>query len=56
MNNIVKGLIAGSIFGIASVIPMLFMEFDDKPKTLLASFLNRFSIGFIVFIPITIGY
>ena len=28
MNNIIKGLIAGTIFGITSIIPMFFMEFE----------------------------
>ena len=49
MNNILKGLIAGLILGIVSIIPMLFMEFEDKRKAIIASFVNRFSIGFIIF-------
>ncbi|MCB0541679.1 MAG: hypothetical protein KDE33_29505 [Bacteroidetes bacterium] len=49
MNNIIKGLIAGLILGIVSIIPMLFMEFEDKRKAIIASFVNRFSIGFIIF-------
>lgn len=49
MTNITKGLIAGLAFGIASIIPMFFMEFEDKRKAIMASFINRFSIGFIIF-------
>lgn len=49
MNNISKGLIAGTILGIISIIPMFFMEFEDKKKAIIASFVNRFSIGFIIF-------
>lgn len=32
MDNITKGLIAGLALGIASIIPMFFMEFEDKKK------------------------
>jgi hypothetical protein len=46
MNNILQGLIAGIIFGIISVIPMLFMSFENKTVAIAASFLNRFAIGF----------
>lgn len=56
MDNITKGIIAGLVFGIASIIPMFFMEFEDKKKAIVASFINRFSIGFIIFnidLPIT---
>ena len=49
MNNIVKGLIAGTIFGIVSIIPMLFMTFEDKTRAMTASFVSRFAIGFIIF-------
>jgi hypothetical protein len=49
MNTILQGIIAGAIFGVASAIPMFFMSFEDKTKAILASFLNRFAIGFIIF-------
>ena len=49
MNNIVKGLIAGTIFGIVSIIPMFFMTFEDKTKAMTASFISRFAIGFVIF-------
>lgn len=49
MNNVLKGLIAGTVLGIVSIIPMFFMEFEDKQKAIIASFVNRFSIGFIIF-------
>src|ERR1700749_1911838 len=49
MNNITKGLIAGIIFGIVSIIPMLFMQFEDKTRAITASFISRFAIGFIIF-------
>ena len=49
MSNIIKGVIAGTIFGIASIIPMLFMTFEDKTRAITASFISRFAIGFIIF-------
>ena len=56
MDNITKGVIAGLAFGITSIIPMLFMKFEDKRKAIIASFINRFAIGFIIFnldLPVT---
>ncbi|MBB5396683.1 hypothetical protein [Mucilaginibacter sp. AK015] len=49
MNNITKGLIAGIIFGIVSILPMLAMKFGDKTAAMTASFISRFAIGFIIF-------
>lgn len=49
MTNIAKGLIAGTIFGVASIVPMFFMTFEDKTRAMTASFISRFAIGFIIF-------
>ena len=49
MNNIIKGVIAGIIFGIVSIIPMFFMPFENKTRAMAASFISRFAIGFIIF-------
>jgi hypothetical protein len=49
MNNIIKGTIAGLIFGIVSIIPMFVMTFENKPRAMTASFISRFAIGFIIF-------
>ncbi|MBK7790543.1 MAG: hypothetical protein IPJ54_18720 [Saprospiraceae bacterium] len=49
MNNIIKGLIAGTVFGIVSIIPMVFMTFEDKSRAMTASFISRFAIGFVIF-------
>lgn len=49
MTNIVKGLIAGTIFGVVSIIPMFFMTFENKTRAMTASFVSRFAIGFIIF-------
>lgn len=49
MDQITKGIIAGLAFGVASIIPMFFMKFEDKKKAIIASFINRFAIGFVIF-------
>ena len=49
MTNITKGILAGIIFGIVSIIPMMFMAFEDKTRAMTASFISRFAIGFIIF-------
>jgi len=49
MSNIIKGLTAGTIFGIVSIIPMFFMTFEDKTRAITASFISRFAVGFIIF-------
>jgi len=49
MTNIAKGLIAGTIFGIASTVPMFFMTFEDKTRAITAAFIARFALGFIIF-------
>jgi hypothetical protein len=49
MSDILKGVIAGLIFGIVSVIPMIFMKFENKQRAMIASFISRFAIGFIIF-------
>mgnify|MGYP003578583609 CR=1 FL=1 len=49
MGSILKGTIAGLIFGTVSIIPMIFMKFEDKANAMTASFISRFAIGFIIF-------
>lgn len=49
MTNIARGLIAGTLFGVVSIIPMFFMTFEDKTRAMTASFVSRFAIGFIIF-------
>ncbi|HLX94076.1 MAG TPA: hypothetical protein VKR32_20475 [Puia sp.] len=49
MSNIGKGIIAGLILGIVSIIPMIFMQFESKSRAMTASFISRFAIGFIIF-------
>ena len=49
MTNIARGLIAGTLFGVVSIIPMFFMTFEDKTRAMSASFISRFAIAFIIF-------
>lgn len=49
MDNITKGILAGTIFGIVSIVPMFFMTFQNKSRAIAASFISRFAIGFIIF-------
>jgi hypothetical protein len=42
------GLLAGVGFGVVAVGLMLPMQFADKPTALLAAFLSRFAIGFLI--------
>src|SRR5690349_15920381 len=49
MTNVLKGVIAGTIFGVVSLIPMFFLKIDEKGKAMVASFVNRFTIGFVIF-------
>lgn len=49
MSNLLKGVIAGTVFGLVSIIPMFFMTFESKTRAISASFISRFAIGFIIF-------
>ncbi|WP_448701321.1 hypothetical protein ACFGVR_04050 [Mucilaginibacter sp. AW1-3] len=49
MTNPTKGVIAGLIFGVVSIIPMFFIKFENKTNAITASFISRFAIGFIIF-------
>ena len=44
-----KGFIAGIIFGIVDVMPMLFMQFSDKTAAIIGAFISRFAIGLLIF-------
>ena len=48
MTSLVQGVIAGAIFGAASVAIMIPMSFPDKRAALLAAFINRFGIGLVI--------
>jgi hypothetical protein len=64
MNGITLGIICGLAFGIIDVVIMLPMKVEDKRKkleSLIAAFIERFMLGFLVpnvdisLNPITIG-
>lgn len=42
------GVISGIIFGAVSVAMMIPMSFPDKRTALLAAFINRLAIGFVI--------
>ncbi|MES9684926.1 hypothetical protein CN514_12100 [Bacillus sp. AFS001701] len=48
MNSIYLGIISGFIFGLISVLIMLPMKFEDKRIAIISSFINRFTIGFLI--------
>ncbi|TYB79998.1 hypothetical protein [Maritimibacter fusiformis] len=48
MSPLLTGLIAGLAFGLVSVVTMLPMTFEDRPRALAASFASRFAIGFLI--------
>ena len=48
MSNILLGIVAGLVFGAASVAMMLPMSFPDKSAALSASFVDRFAIGVVI--------
>lgn len=42
------GILSGLAFGAVSVAMMIPMSFPDKRTALLAAFINRFAIGFVI--------
>lgn len=51
MDQLTKAFIAGTLFGLFAVLVMLPMNFgctDKKRDAILAAFIERFSIGFVI--------
>jgi len=48
MSTVMKGVLAGVVFGLVTVGLMLPMPFPDKRAALTAAFLNRFAIGVVI--------
>lgn len=48
MTKLVSATIAGLVFGIIDVLLMIPIPMNDKPIAMLASFINRFAIGFFI--------
>jgi H+/Cl- antiporter ClcA len=49
MKQYLNGIIAGLIFGIAEILPMLFMDVNYLPKNMVALFITRFITGLIIY-------
>ncbi len=48
MSNVLLGIAAGLVFGVASVAMMLPMSFPDKSVAPSAAFVDRFAIGVVI--------
>src|SRR5260370_15405866 len=48
MSRLKFGLIAGALFGLIDILPMIFMEFPDKMVAISGAFASRFAIGFLI--------
>ena len=48
MSRILLGLLCGLIFGALDVALMIPMSFPDKRTAMLAAFISRFAIGFVI--------
>ena len=48
MTRVKSGLIAGLVFGIIDIIPMIFMNLPNRYIAIAGAFVNRFAIGFLI--------
>ena len=48
MAKLTAGVVAGIAFGVVAVLTMLPLSFPDKRTALVAAFISRFAIGFVV--------
>ncbi len=48
MSRLKVGLIAGLVFGIIDIIPMLFMALPNRNIAMPGAFTSRFAIGFLI--------
>lgn len=48
MNKTLQGIVAGLVFGAIDVLLIIPIPMNDKPIAMLASFINRFAIGFFI--------
>jgi len=48
MQPLVFALVAGLAFGVVDVLLMIPLTFPDKTTAMLAAFLSRFAIGFLI--------
>jgi len=48
MNKVISGIVTGLVFGIIDILFMIPIPMNDKPIAMIASFINRFAIGFFI--------
>lgn len=48
MKRLKTGVLAGLIFGIGDIIPMMFMAIPHRNIAMTGAFLNRFATGFLI--------
>jgi hypothetical protein len=48
MSHLTLGIVCGLVYGALSAASMVPLSFPDKRAALLAAFVNRFSIGFVI--------
>lgn len=48
MNKITQGAVAGLVFGVIDIFLMIPLPIPNKDVAMLASFFNRFAIGFLI--------
>lgn len=48
MKRIRFALIAGLVFGVLDIIPMIGMDIPNRPLAMVGAFVNRFAIGFLI--------
>lgn len=48
MNRLLLGAMGGIVFGVISVCTMIPLTFSDKTGAMIAAFVNRFAIGFVI--------
>ena len=47
--SLLYGMIAGLVFGVLDIIPMFFMKIEDMTAAISGAFINRFTIGMLIF-------
>lgn len=48
MKKIRFAVIAGFVFGVLDIVPMLVMDIPDRSRAIAGAFINRFAIGFLI--------
>ena len=48
MSRVILGIISGIVFGLVSVGTMLPLKMEDKKRAVIAAFVHRFALGFVI--------